>query len=188
MNQKEKMFSLRIKKDSDFLNVDDRYFASNKKEVVDKTLRIIKQSYLKAPYFNIVFPILKKIFNYNEDNLFLFLFNSIDIIKKYLEINTEIVISSSLPINHKKLKGKEKVMALVHSIEGKEYINSAGGKKMYSKDEFKKNNIDLKFIESKAIEYKQFDNDFVPWLSIIDIMMFNSVLDIKSFLIHYKLS
>ena len=36
------------------------------------------------------------------------------------------------------------------------------------------NGIDLMFLKTNPFEYKQFNNEFVPWLSIIDIMMFNS--------------
>jgi len=33
----------------------------------------------------------------------------------------------------------------------------------------------LKFIQSKPFIYPQFDNEFVPWLSILDVLMFNSL-------------
>jgi len=45
---------------------------------------------------------------------------------------------------------------------------------LYSKEYFAQNGIDLKFIKSKNVIYNQFKNEFVPWLSIIDVMMFNT--------------
>jgi hypothetical protein len=33
--------------------------------------------------------------------------------------------------------------------------------------------VDLKFIQSKPFEYPQLGDVFVPWLSMIDVMMFN---------------
>ena len=35
------------------------------------------------------------------------------------------------------------------------------------------------FLEPKLVEYKQFGKDFIPWLSIIDTLMFNSVDEIR---------
>jgi hypothetical protein len=54
------------------------------------------------------------------------------------------------------------------------YINAIGGVDLYDKDEFLENKIFLNFIKSNSLNYKQFDNEFIPWLSIIDVMMFNS--------------
>jgi len=67
------------------------------------------------------------------------------------------------------------------------YVNAIGGMELYSKDTFRENGVELKFIRSKPFEYEQFDNVFVPWLSIVDVMMFNSVDDISDALLGYEL-
>ena len=67
------------------------------------------------------------------------------------------------------------------------YINAIGGMNLYSRESFKDNGIDLKFIKSSSIQYDQFKNEFVPWLSIIDVMMFNSKEKIKEYLNLYEL-
>jgi len=53
------------------------------------------------------------------------------------------------------------------------YVNPIGGLALYSKEEFLARSVELKFIKSNSFEYTQFGNDFVPWLSIIDVLMFN---------------
>ena len=40
--------------------------------------------------------------------------------------------------------------------------------------------IELKFIQSKPFEYPQFGDAFLPWLSIIDVMMFNPLDTIRA--------
>jgi hypothetical protein len=50
---------------------------------------------------------------------------------------------------------------------------------VYSAENFSKKNIELKFLESKPLTYQQFGGTFVPWLSIIDVMMFNPIDVIK---------
>ena len=85
------------------------------------------------------------------------------------------------------LKSKEKVIEICKNLNASTYINAIGGQKLYDKDEFKSHKIDLKFINSNSIIYNQFDNDFVPWLSIIDVLMFNSKEKISEFLNNYTL-
>ena len=36
------------------------------------------------------------------------------------------------------------------------------------------------------IKYKQFDNEFVPYLSIIDVLMFNSKIEVQNLLKDYS--
>ena len=42
--------------------------------------------------------------------------------------------------------------------------------------------VALKFLETHPITYAQFGDPFVPWLSIVDVMMFNSVSTIRGFI------
>jgi hypothetical protein len=58
---------------------------------------------------------------------------------------------------------------------------------LYSKNTFKENGIVLNFVKSKPIVYTQFDNNFSPWLSIIDVLMFNSVSDVNKMINQYEL-
>jgi hypothetical protein len=52
---------------------------------------------------------------------------------------------------------------------------------------FKEQDISLFFIESQVIDYKQFKNEFIPNLSILDVLMFNSREQVKEFLNKYEL-
>ena len=53
------------------------------------------------------------------------------------------------------------------------YVNPSGGADLYDRAEFASQGVDLRFIRSRPIEYEQFGAPFVPWLSIIDVLMFN---------------
>ena len=63
------------------------------------------------------------------------------------------------------------------------YINTIGGLELYSRERFASQNIVLQFIRSKPFEYRQFGAPFVPWLSMIDVIMFNPVDEIKDSLL-----
>ncbi|MDG6881127.1 WbqC-like protein family [Phocoenobacter uteri] len=151
----------------------------------DKLLKQISQNYSKAPYFKSVFPIIESIIYSPELNLSLFLHHSIKCICDYLGIETEI-ISTSEHYNNKGIGRFERIVDICGKENCSEYINPIGGVELYHKDEFRKYNIDLFFLKTNTIEYKQFDNEFEPFLSIIDIMMFNSVEKIQDFLKMYK--
>ncbi|HKM03058.1 MAG TPA: WbqC family protein [Lachnospiraceae bacterium] len=185
-NGDKSLFTIPLKKESDKLNVDNRNISNEASNHIKKILRQIKSDYSKAPYFNETFPIIEEIFNYNEINLFKYIYNSISIICKHLEIITKITISSNIDIDHT-LKSQEKVLAINKELNAKTYINSSGGIKLYSIEDFKDQNIDLVFLESEVPAYRQFKEKFIPYLSIIDVMMFNSRDEVKNMLKKYKL-
>ena len=85
------------------------------------------------------------------------------------------------------LKGEEKVIDICKHLKATNYINAIGGQELYSKEKFVENGLMLNFLNTKEIIYKQFSNEFIPWLSIIDIMMFNSPEAINNMLNQYEL-
>jgi hypothetical protein len=186
VNEKDQLITLPIKKDSDYLNVVERELSESWGKDKNKMLNIIKSSYNKAPYFQETFELISKCLNNPEVNLFRFIYDSIVLINAHLEIKTPIIISSEVNIDHT-LKSQDKVLSLCKEQNADVYINSIGGIELYDKEVFKQNNIKLNFIKSNPIQYKQFNNGFVPWLSIIDIMMFNSKEQVKEYLNSYTL-
>jgi len=186
VNGKDEFITIPLKKDSDYLDIDKRYLADTFEPDSQKILRRIKESYRKAPHFDIVYSIIEDVINYKDRNLFFFLFNSVRSICAYLEINTEFIVSSSVDIDHS-LRAEEKVLAIAVKMNADTYVNPIGGLDLYSKDNFRTYNVDLKFIQSDSLVYRQFDNEFVPWLSILDVMMFNSNGEIKRMLNSFTL-
>lgn len=183
-NGKDLLISIPLEKESDYLDVKERFISEGFDR--KKLLNQIRESYRKAPYVETVMPVMEGIINYDDRNLFDFIFNSVEEICRYLNINTEIIVSSTLNIDHS-LKGQDKVIAISKELGATDYYNAIGGQELYNSDDFKKEDINLHFLSSNPIEYKQFNNDFVPWLSILDVMMFNSVDEIKEMLNNYKL-
>ena len=182
---KDVMFSLPLKDDSDELDVCERKLAVDFKR--DKLLNQIKGAYRRSPYFTQTVPLIEEVMDYDDSNLFRFLHHSIVKTCEYLGVTTEIKISSSIAINHG-LKNQDRVLALCAAVEADVYVNAIGGMELYSRENFLEKGIDLKFIQSKPFEYAQFGDTFVPWLSIIDVMMFNPIETIKECLdVNYEL-
>lgn len=180
-------FILSIKNDSHNLNINERYFSDEFKENTKKLLKGIERAYKKAPYFSSVMPLIIESLNYDSrENVANFIYNSLEIICNYIQIDTKFIKSSQIE-KSKDLKGQAKIIDIVKRVSGDTYINSIGGSELYSKDIFKTNDIELKFIKSKKIEYRQFNEKFIPNLSILDILMFNSTEKTKEFINQYEL-
>lgn len=169
-NGKDVTFSLPLKSDSDYLDVCERELSTEFNR--DKLLNQFSGTYRRAPYFEQTFPLIENVVRYENSNLFRFLYHAIVKTCAYLKITTEIRNSSSIDIDHK-LKSQDKVLALCEAVGATTYVNSIGGMALYSKEAFLPRGISLKFIQSKQFSYPQFGNDFIPWLSIIDVLMFN---------------
>lgn len=186
VNGKDYLITLSLKKDSDYLDVVDRELSDSWSKDRIKMLNLIKSAYNKSTQFEPVFDLISKCLNNPERNLFRFIYDSIVLINEYLEISTPIVISSSIEIDHS-LKSQDKVIELCKKQKADNYINSIGGVSLYNKDTFNQSGIQLNFIKSNQISYNQFTNEFLPWLSIIDVMMFNSREEIQKYLNNYTL-
>jgi len=164
------VFSLPLKHDSHALEVREREIAPdfNRRKMLSR----FEGAYRNAPYFAVTFPVIEQIVRYQDVNLFHFLHHSLGRICEHLQINTRVVISSTLNIDEN-ATGEEKVLALCAAVGAGSYVNAIGGVDLYSKETFRDRGVELEFIQSKSFEYPQFGNAFVPWLSIIDVMMFN---------------
>jgi len=185
-NGSPRVFTIPLKKDSDFLDVNRRKISNSWDKERIKILNSIRISYKKSPYFESIFPIIEECLNFREDDLFEFVLNSVVRICNFLDIKTKIIRSSSLLVDHS-LKSQDKVLAICINRGSTVYINAIGGMDLYSVGDFEDNGIELKFIKSSPIQYEQFKNEFVPWLSIIDVMMFNSKEKVKEYLNQYTL-
>jgi hypothetical protein len=151
-----------------------------------KLLKSIEQSYRKAPLYQAAFKVIEGVFDSNLNNIAELTTKSITSTCDYLGIKTTVVPSSSIYKNQH-LKSQERILDICKQENTTQYINPIGGVELYDKSLFADNGIELNFIKTKRIEYPQFKNEFVPFLSIIDLMMFCSVEQIHQFLKEFEL-
>jgi hypothetical protein len=151
-----------------------------------KFLMTLEHNYSKAPYFRDIMKLIQEIVKYDKSNLALFVANSIKIMLEYLRIDTKLLLSSSLDKDNR-LKGKDRILNICKILGAADYYNAIGGMELYNKEEFLQNDINLYFLKANVVPYKQLKNDSVPGLSIIDVMMFNSVETINKMLDDFEL-
>ncbi len=151
-----------------------------------KLLRRIVTCYKKAPCFEETYPVMEKIITYEETNLAQYLFTALKCMADYLGIDTQIILSSDMEKDNT-LKGQDKVLDICRQLGADTYYNAIGGRKLYNREDFHRAGIELFFIETEEIIYPQFENAFVPGLSILDVLMFNGVEKTKQYLERYRL-
>ena len=183
-NGADAFFTLPLQKGSDYLSVAERSLAENFDPAA--LLNPLAAAYRKAPFFAAVFPVLETIVTAAPRNLFEYLHHSLAVTAGYLEIPTPMVVSSQVAIDHR-LKSEEKVIELCRAQGADRYINFIGGRDLYSPARFAAAGIELGFIQSRPITYQQFAPPFVPALSILDVMMFNSTDAVRGMLGQYDL-
>ncbi|HOU01728.1 MAG TPA: WbqC family protein [Bacteroidales bacterium] len=178
----EYLFTLELQGASSFKKILEIEVGKNR----HKLLKTICQAYKNAPYFKILEPLLFSIFTSTEQNLSKYIIQTQQYIVNYLGIKTMCLLSSELKKDNT-LKGQDKIIDICKNLGATTYINSIGGQALYSKEVFNEAGITLKYLKTNQINYQQFKSLFIPQLSIIDILMFNSVAEIKFLLDKYQL-
>jgi len=169
-NGEASVFSVPLQKASDSLDVRERHLASDFDR--RKMLNVFKGAYGGAPCFKSTMALLEDIIGCPDANLFDYVFHSISLVCHHLNIETRIAKSSDLPIDHQ-LRSQEKVIALCRAVGASTYVNPVGGTALYSHEVFRDYGLELRFLKSRPVEYAQLGAPFVPWLSIVDLLMFN---------------
>ncbi len=185
VNGQEYLFTIPLKDASQNKLINEIYL-SNDPKWRGKLLKTLEQAYKKAPFYLTAFAVTEKIINLDAEKVSDWIAAGFGVLADCLEIQTEIVPSSDIYQNTH-LKAQERIMDICQQEKAQHYINPIGGVELYDKKVFEEAGMRLNFIKSKPVVYPQFKNEFVPWLSIVDIMMFNDVSTIKGFLNDYEL-
>jgi len=146
-----------------------------------KLRKTLQMNYSKASYYNQAMELMENVFSYEDKRLSHFIANSFRQILSYLSIDTELIMSSDLQKGNT-LKGKDKVIDICRRLGANTYYNAIGGQELYSKEEFQKHGIELYFVKPQEVAYPQTITPFVPWLSMIDVLMNNSAKEIRGLL------
>ena len=160
-----------------------------------KMLNIIYHSYIRAPFFEETYTLLREIITEPHNTISEINRRSLATICRHLEINTLIIENSNqyatIEEQIKSMKASDRQHKRQISIckhEGAEiYVNAIGGEKLYFKDRFAAEEIYLFFIKTNDIRYDQNQPEFYPNLSIVDVLMYVGAEKTKGYLTQYEL-
>ena len=141
----------------------------------DYLCRVLKFYYSQAPHYSEAMEVIKPILLDEESDLTRYLVKQLRAVADYLGINTEFRMLSEVS-DRWELRTPEIIRRTCEHFGYTDYINPSGaGMNYYDKDTFREMGINLSFLRrNEDIRYRQRSDEFVPDLSIIDLMMFCS--------------
>lgn len=144
----------------------------------EKLVRTIDNTYRKAPGFAEVFPVVEEITRYETDSLSEYLTHQLRSLSTFLGITTEFVATSRC-YGNSELSGQDRIIDICRREGAETYLNLPGGRQLYDAGAFAQEGITLQFIEPVLGPYKHGGSQFVPGLSILDVLMWNPVEDVR---------
>jgi hypothetical protein len=128
----------------------------------------ILYNYARAPYFDEIKDFVEYIFEKKFQYLVDLNTEIIKFIMNELEIKSKIVFSSELEISK---KGSDRVLDICKAVGADHYITGTfWAESNLRVEEFKKSNIDVEFQKFQHPIYKQIHGEFIPEMSIIDLL------------------
>ncbi|MDD4992433.1 MAG: WbqC family protein [Paludibacter sp.] len=142
-----------------------------------------------APNYFKVKNLIDELFSENFNTIVSLNKHSLELICQYLGFKKELPIFSqmNLEIEPPRAPDEWALNICKAMTDVSEYWNPLGGGSFFDKDKYDLANIDLKFHKINLLQYDQKRDQFESGLSIIDVLMFNSIEEINIMLDNYEL-
>lgn len=170
-NGQEWMFTIPCKNVSQNRKICETQVAWDSKDK-NKMLSTVELNYKRAPFFQDTFEIITQVVQREEVFIDRLAINSVRAVCDFLSIERGFIESNDR-YHNEDLKKEHRLIDICKKEQAHDYINPSGGMTLYTKDTFEKEGINLHFLKSREVFYDQNTNTFAPWLSIIDVLMFN---------------
>ncbi len=133
-----------------------------------KHVRTLAINYQKAPYFHDIFPEVERFYAGDSASIAEVNRESVLMLLGLLGLDRKIVIASAL--GHLPEEPSERLAAICESLGADTYLSGAGGRAYLDLEPFNKKGITVKFQEFKHPVYPQLYGDFIPNLSLLDLL------------------
>ncbi|TCV94953.1 WbqC-like protein [Luteibacter rhizovicinus] len=143
------------------------------KEHRDRLIRQLDAAYRTAPHFHSVRDLVVECLSFNSINVATFNTNLLTTLARALDLPCQLLLSSD--ISASATTGEERVLDICESLGATIYINTPGGRKLYSHEHFLSRHIRLCFLCPEVPAYTQLGHPPIPGLSIVDCLMFNGL-------------
>ncbi|HRH37964.1 MAG TPA: WbqC family protein [Flavobacteriales bacterium] len=153
----------------------------------DKMLRTIEQAYRRTPHYQAVMPLITEVLKAGHMNAADLAQASISAVLAYLGL-PPIAYTTTAVFGNAHLTRNERLLDLCRIAGIQRCVVPKGGSQLYPKEEFAAQGVDLHYLVAGLPPYAQFGvTDFVPSLSIIDVLMWNDPATVRTMLDAYTL-
>lgn len=162
---------------------------SSDKSYKDKIIGQLNTSYKKrAPYFKEVMEVVTNCLDYEETDLTKLNIYAMEKVCEYIGIPFKYQVFSKMNLEIEQVSDPgEWALNISKALKVTSYVNPPGGIELFSKEKFNDAGIALEFLKPNLCEYNQKKKSFLPGLSIIDVMMFNSKEEIIKMLDDFEI-
>ena len=149
------------------------------KDALSRIERQLVHHYGTAPHRAAVITFLKELWDVPLKSLAEFNMKSLRALAQMMGITAKFIDSREVAVE-KDLPAEDRLIALTQSLQADTYINLPGGRTLYSAGNWTRQGLQLLFLEPKLPPYKQGDGPFIPALSVIDMLMWNSLETVRA--------
>lgn len=142
--------------------------------LIPKFMKTIHRCYSRAPYYSAVEELIYNMFEEKVETISELAIRSLKLVCSYINIKTQIVASSQAHPHNQHLRKEDRLIDICKQEGADTYVNPIGGLNLYKEEDFLSHGIKLWFIKPESKPYRQLSDQFIPSLSIIDVLMFNS--------------
>jgi len=159
-------------------------------DYINKIMGQLESSYKKrAPYYKEVSTLIEECLKGRKEKLLDLHIYSLEKICDYIGIEFKYKIFSEMNIDLPVINDPGEWAPYISNSEGADvYVNPPGGKDLFNQSLFDSLGVSLEFLSANFKEYNQKKKSFLPGLSIIDIMMFNSTDEIQTMLSDFNIN
>ena len=172
----------KVEKDTAIRNVPISYKDDWREKMMGQ-LTIYKK---RAPYYQNVTELVRSVITPDYRNISELAIASIKKTCEFIDMKLECDIYSEMSLPEFTVKAPDEWALYITKYTGYDtYVNPPGGKTFFKQEKYKNEGIELQFLSQELIPYRQRTKEFIPGLSIIDVLMFCTPDEIKEMMDHY---
>jgi WbqC-like protein family len=130
-----------------------------------KHLKTIRHAYAKAPYFDLMFEVVEKIYSRQTDHLSEFNINAIEQLAQWLGLSPQFMRSSEMEVGG---ASTQRLVDLCKLIDCDTYVTGHGALNYLNHEKFEEAGISVRYMDYRKVPYRQRHGEFTPYVSIID--------------------
>jgi WbqC-like protein family len=144
---------------------------------------------LTAPYYQVVSDLLREALSYETDSISRLNVHLLAKVCEYLGLPFRYRFFSGCNFELPQVKAPDEwALYISLALGAQEYVNPPGGQAFFHRKKYEDNKLRLTFLAANPRRYDQKRAAFEPGLSIVDVMMFNSISEIQQMLGDFSIS